>query len=602
LLSWISSADFDYRLTASLGPREAFRTENWLCVVRSFLALCFCVWVRLVPLDPALPTWHGHVLLIATVEFYFLYSWLMLVLLHVYRAADSIYCLTAFVIDLFAAAAVTAFAAGPETISWPIWLFVVLTAAYRWSFLQTLLTAVAGMLFLAGETFALRWWPQLLAGAIPGSVTIRWMLLPCAFLFALSLPLGFLAVRERQLRAESALVARVLGHAQVQGGIDLALEALFAQLVPLFLPFKALIALREGSAEEVFSWQAARPLSKPQVGTVKTTLQFSKLETAAFSLPAHSWYFTRSARHPDRAPDLRALDALGKRMRKLSSGELLSCLPANEVPSLMVSSFSFGEDRSGRLILVGPSVRGNSTAALHFLQRLMRKIGPAVPNICFLRDIRKQTEDQVRARLVRELHDGTIQSLLSAEMQIEVLRRQNRNPLNEADLRLTSVQNLIHQEAVNLRDLIEGTKPLDFAPHELPNYLTDLVMKFRRETGISVRLELAEEHIDLPPGICHEIVRIVQEGLSNARKHSGARNIVVTLCKEAEGQYKLSIADDGQGFGFRGRVTQSQLDATHRGPGVIKERVRLIGGELTIDSSPGHGARLEITIPDESHA
>jgi len=111
LLSWISSADFDYRLTASLGPREAFRTENCLCVVRSFLALCFCVWVRLVPLDPALPTWHGHVLLIATVEFYFLYSWLMLVLLHVYRAADSIYCLTAFVIDLFAAAAVTAFAA-----------------------------------------------------------------------------------------------------------------------------------------------------------------------------------------------------------------------------------------------------------------------------------------------------------------------------------------------------------------------------------------------------------------------------------------------------------------------------------------------------------
>jgi len=50
-----------------------------------------------------------------------------------------------------------------------------------------------------------------------------------------------------------------------------------------------------------------------------------------------------------------------------------------------------------------------------------------------------------------------------------------------------------------------------------------------------------------------------------------------------------------------GRVTQTQLDASHRGPGVIKERVRLIGGELTIDSSPGHGARLEITIPDESH-
>ena len=73
------------------------------------------------------------------------------------------------------------------------------------------------------------------------------------------------------------------------------------------------------------------------------------------------------------------------------------------------------------------------------------------------------------------------------------------------------------------------------------------------------------------------------------------------MCPGEQGQQKLLIADDGEGFGFRGRVTQTQLDASHRGPGVIKERVRLIGGELTIDSSPGLGARLEITIPSESH-
>jgi signal transduction histidine kinase len=278
---------------------------------------------------------------------------------------------------------------------------------------------------------------------------------------------------------------------------------------------------------------------------------------------------------------------------------LLSCL-SNEVPSLLVSAFSFAEDRSARLILVGPSVRGSYKSALRFLQRFMDQVGPALPNICFVRDIRKEAEDNVRARLVRELHDGTIQSLLSAEMQIEVLRRQNRTPLSETDLRLTSVQNLIHQEAVNLRDMIEGTKPLNFTPDELPNYLADLIIKFRRETGISVRLEFGDDNVALPPGVCYEIVRIVQEGLSNARKHSGARNIVVGLSRDSEG-HKLLIADDGQGFGFRGRVTQSQLDATHRGPLVIKERVRLIGGELTIDSSPGHGARLEITIPDGSH-
>ncbi len=76
---------------------------------------------------------------------------------------------------------------------------------------------------------------------------------------------------------------------------------------------------------------------------------------------------------------------------------------------------------------------------------------------------------------------------------------------------------------------------------------------------------------------------------------------MVRLSAGGEGQYKLTIGDDGEGFGFRGRVTHTQLDDSHRGPGVIKERVRLIGGELTIESNPGQGSRLEITIPEQSH-
>jgi signal transduction histidine kinase len=599
-MRWISRADFTYRLSSSLGPANAFRTENWLCITRIALALCCYLWVHRDALQPEFRLSPAHSLIISFAGAYALYSLLAFGLLHVYRSADSIYTVTALIMDLFAAAAITASGLGTETPFWALWIFVVITAAYRWSFRQTLLIAVTSTFLLIGETVLLRLWLQPLPRAT-AHVSIEWILLRCAFLLVVSLSLGFLAVRERLLRAESALVARVFRRVQVQTGIDKALEALFRETVPVFLPFKASIALREGSAEEVFSWEFERRANKPPVGTVRTTLQFSKLETAAFSFPAHTWYFARNPGHPHRASKLVALDSAGIRLRRLSARDLLSCLSENEVSSLMVSSFAFGEDRSGRLVLVNPSVQGNRILALHFLRRLMNQIGPAVPNISFVRDIRREAEDQVRARLVRELHDGTIQSLLSAEMQIEVLRRQNRTPMNETDLRLTSVQNLLHQEAVNLRDLIEGTKPLNFAPHELPNYLTDLIIKFRRETGISVRLDLGEENISLPSGVCHEIVRIVQEGLSNARKHSGARNIVVTLCKEVEGGHKLLIADDGQGFGFRGRVTQSQLDATHRGPGVIKERVRLIGGELTIESSPDHGARLEITIPDESH-
>src|SRR5262249_34408361 len=159
------------------------------------------------------------------------------------------------------------------------------------------------------------------------------------------------------------------------------------------------------------------------------------------------------------------------------------------------------------------------------------------------KDIRKQIEDQVRARLTRELHDGTIQSLLSADMQIEVLRRQNLP--GELEKRLAALQSLIHQQALNLRDLIEETKPLTFSPKELPDFLAELVARFRRETGISVRLETEQDRITLAPSVCHEIVRIVQEGLSNVRKHSGARNVVVSFRPGKKGQSKLLIADDG---------------------------------------------------------
>jgi signal transduction histidine kinase len=59
----------------------------------------------------------------------------------------------------------------------------------------------------------------------------------------------------------------------------------------------------------------------------------------------------------------------------------------------------------------------------------------------------------------------------------------------------------------------------------------------------------------------------------------------------------LTIEDDGKGFAFAGRYNQEQMEEIGKGPMIIKERVRLLAGELTIESSPGQGSRLEVTIP-----
>jgi signal transduction histidine kinase len=532
---------------------------------------------------------------------YFAYSLIIFIALYLHATADSTYRLTALAIDFFFAGSVTLFSGGPESPYVVLVVFVVLTSAYRSGLHGTNLTTAACALLLYAEVRIFERWSRYFDISHSADFRTEQLLLRGTFVIVISLLLAYTALRERRLRAESALFARVLSRAQIEGKIEMALETLFSEIIPLYLPRKALIALRKGNVEEVFFWEKFRHPNNSQTGPVRTVLQFSNLEAAAFSFPAHTWYLKRSRRKLYGDANLTAFDHSGKRIRQLDSADWKAYLPTLKVPSIMVSSFSFDDALGGRLILIGPHIRQDNKEALRFLQNLVNRVSPFIRDIYGLHDVRVQAGDQVRFRLTRELHDGTLQFMLGMEMQIEVLRRQRTNLAADLERRLANLQNLVHQEVMNLRSLIENTKPLNFSPKELPDYLAELVARFRRDTAIAVRLETGEGQITLTPGVCHEIVRIVQEGLSNIRKHSRARNVVITLSEGRAGQYKLSIGDDGQGFGFRGRVTHTQLDESHRGPGVIKERVRLIGGELTIDSNPGHGSRLEITIPEDPH-
>jgi two-component system nitrate/nitrite sensor histidine kinase NarX len=105
----------------------------------------------------------------------------------------------------------------------------------------------------------------------------------------------------------------------------------------------------------------------------------------------------------------------------------------------------------------------------------------------------------------------------------------------------------------------------------------------------------------MPQPVCRELTRIVQEGLVNVRKHSHAHSALVRLSAR-NGNWTLLIEDDGRGFPFTGRLSQAELDAMGKGPVVIKERVRVIAGELTIESNPGQGSRLEISVPQKPAA
>ena len=93
----------------------------------------------------------------------------------------------------------------------------------------------------------------------------------------------------------------------------------------------------------------------------------------------------------------------------------------------------------------------------------------------------------------------------------------------------------------------------------------------------------------------------MQEALANVRKHSGATSVVVRL-ERSGGNWKLVVDDNGCGLDFEGYLTPEEVDAQRKGPVIIKERARAIGGSLALRSQPGFGTQLEVTIPPKHHA
>ena len=183
---------------------------------------------------------------------------------------------------------------------------------------------------------------------------------------------------------------------------------------------------------------------------------------------------------------------------------------------------------------------------------------------------------------------------------MEVVRHTPHAPPRMVE-EVAQIQRLVHDQAAGVRELMQRVTPLDLAPGQLVDVLRDTVNKFWLETGIVTSFTSQVEGPLPSSRTCQELVRILQEALVNVRKHSGAQTVSVQMVSQ-DAAWRLVISDDGRGFDFSGRLSQAELDSFGKGPRVIKDRVRSIGGELTIESAPDRGARLEIAIPQAQKA
>ena len=146
------------------------------------------------------------------------------------------------------------------------------------------------------------------------------------------------------------------------------------------------------------------------------------------------------------------------------------------------------------------------------------------------------------------------------------------------------------RESVNdVRELLVHFRTRTNTDH-IEQALQETLQKFKHQTGLQAQLQVQGEGLPLPSDVQVQVLHIVQEALSNARKHSGGRNITVQVAKGA--QWRFTVQDDGIGF-----ATEQALDTTHVGLTIMQERAQRIGANVVVASQPSAGTTVTLTLP-----
>ncbi len=586
------------RFGALTVANEEQRIERILAAARTFLAGTSLVAIWLDPTQPAQYATYAYGLM----GFYVLYSLLIQFLVLFRNPPMPTFRLAVHSVDILWPALMSLVTTGPNSPFFIYNVFVLSAAAYRWGLRETLATAGVAITLYTSEGL-LAFFAR---GAVPSflgeNFELNRLLLRGLNLLILGYLLGYLGEEERLLRAEASATARITGRIQASVGLRAALQNVMNELCLIFGAAQILLVLQELGTGRQFLWHGRRQGVGQPLSLLAAEPPAADRARYVFDAPAGAWHaILRTSSDRRNTLDLVALDQAGRRQRDAVWAPPQEFLETYPFRQMLGASLAYGDEWSGSMLLLDPKLKTTRQAAVSFLQALVRSVGPALYNVYLTSHLRLRAGAVERARVARELHDGVIQSMISLEMQMDVLRRQEGASPEHVAAELQRIQLLMRQEVLNLRELMQQMTPVHVAPKHLVEFLAYTVDKFRRDSGISATFTSALQEVALPPRVCTEVARILQEALANIRKHSGAHNVLVRL-DSAGGLCKLIVDDDGRGFDFTGHLSQDDLDIARRGPMVIKERVRSINGTLSIDSNPGGGARLEITFPQKTDA
>jgi two-component system nitrate/nitrite sensor histidine kinase NarX len=231
-----------------------------------------------------------------------------------------------------------------------------------------------------------------------------------------------------------------------------------------------------------------------------------------------------------------------------------------------------------------------STEDRDLYDALSGHLANAIENLRTEALVREAAVSQERTLLARELHDSIAQSLSFLKIQVSLLRsamdkqdsEQIRRTLDEIDAGVRESTNDVRELLVHFRTRTDSD--------DIEQALRTTLRKFEHQSGLAAQLEMHGHGVALPSDVQLQVLHVVQEALSNVRKHAQASQVQVDVYRSP--QWVFRVRDNGQGFDPDSRT----LDETHVGLQIMRERAERIGARIEVNSRPGQGTDVRIEL------
>ena len=225
------------------------------------------------------------------------------------------------------------------------------------------------------------------------------------------------------------------------------------------------------------------------------------------------------------------------------------------------------------------------------LEAMTRHLASAMEGLRATALEREAAVAQERSLIARELHDSIAQSLAFLKIQTQLLRDAvTKGDTAKRDRSIDELDVGVRECYSDVRELLVHFRTRT-SEEDIETALRATLSKFEHQTGMAATLAMSGHGLPLPPDVQIQVLHMVQEALSNVRKHANARRVALRV--ERHPRWRFEVQDDGIGFD----AAQVPPDSVHVGLGIMRERAQRIGAVVQVHSQAGQGTRVCIELP-----